>query len=598
MCGIGFSYGNDSCLNKKFVQTISALQSHRGPDYSKILNFARFSLCHQRLSILDLSAKANQPFQYRNILLAFNGEIYNYRVLKDRLSSLGYSFETSSDTEVLAIGLHHFGESFLLELDGMFAIVYYDSFSNNVYFATDPFGIKSLYYYSENDYFCCSSEFQSIYTSLKATGCRLSRNTSVIPFFCSYLSLPPSQTSSLQIKRFEPGDLFVLNVNNSSLKVVSKFIPKNLTSKDNTPLHHSLPSAVLSAFISDVDQSILLSGGIDSSFLALNSTKLASREASNIHQSNLTAVTLDTGLSRDGFSDDMKYASVLSEYLSLPTYCVPKREVSINSLTALIAAVSVPGEISAAYSLFNILSTFDVDSPIVVHSGLGADEIFGGYQVMNNFTALSIFSSRYLSHLRSFLFTVGAPLLAYFPPSIRTLFSLCSSPLASPLDLSVTWDYELLPNTSSHLFHFNSYADIINFYFDTFLAGSHLPMTDGISMFFSRELRTPFLQRRVYSSVFPDLLYRASGKQYLKSVLGQHLGDNFVRRRKAGFGVSPINLSPSVVDYLVSETFSPFIEPFFDIKEAELRYRMNNALFVRAPYVLMSLLSLKKFWIS
>ena len=145
MCGIGIAISLGSDEHKFIADQININQYYRGPDFKRIKNYDHFSFCHQRLSIIDLNERSHQPFIYRNIELIFNGEIYNFVSLREELKKLGYVFSTTSDTEVISIGIHHYGKTFLKKLDGMFSICWLDQKTNIIYLTADPFGIKQIY---------------------------------------------------------------------------------------------------------------------------------------------------------------------------------------------------------------------------------------------------------------------------------------------------------------------------------------------------------------------------------------------------------------------------------------------------------------------
>mgnify|MGYP001456536773 FL=1 len=153
MCGInGFNF-NDFELIKK----MSSLTYSRGPDFEGFFNSENYSVAHNRLAIIDPENRSNQPFIFENLILSFNGEIYNYKELKEKLKFKGYSFETNSDTEVIAKLFHAFGiESFKM-LSGIFAISVYDKNLNTIYLIRDHIGVKPLYYYHNNNKFIFSS---------------------------------------------------------------------------------------------------------------------------------------------------------------------------------------------------------------------------------------------------------------------------------------------------------------------------------------------------------------------------------------------------------------------------------------------------------
>ena len=147
MCGI---YLTNIQFSKKEIKKKLEKIKYRGPDNSGFLKENDISLAHLRLSILDLDERSNQPFKYKQLSLVYNGEIYNFKEVKDILIKEGYSFETTSDTEVLIKGYHLWGEKVLDRINGMFAFAIYDVIKNIVFIARDRIGVKPLYYNFNN----------------------------------------------------------------------------------------------------------------------------------------------------------------------------------------------------------------------------------------------------------------------------------------------------------------------------------------------------------------------------------------------------------------------------------------------------------------
>ena len=126
MCGFLFEYSKLSLSDKqKFQNGLNSI-SHRGPDSINIWENENIRMGHARLSIIDLSKKSNQPFKYGNLNLIYNGEIFNYKEIRSELKLLGYKFETNSDTEVVLMAYHKWGEKCVLKFNGMWAFVIYD----------------------------------------------------------------------------------------------------------------------------------------------------------------------------------------------------------------------------------------------------------------------------------------------------------------------------------------------------------------------------------------------------------------------------------------------------------------------------------------
>ena len=143
MCGInGFNFKNLDLIKK-----MSALTFGRGPDNEGYFSSDNYTVGHNRLAIIDPDKRSNQPFKFKELILSFNGEIYNYNDLKNTLVSKGYSFDTTSDTEVIIKLFHLEGKNSFKKLSGIFALSIYDTRDNKLYLVRDAIGVKPLYYY-------------------------------------------------------------------------------------------------------------------------------------------------------------------------------------------------------------------------------------------------------------------------------------------------------------------------------------------------------------------------------------------------------------------------------------------------------------------
>ena len=376
MCGVGFSYTPNSNFHKTIANRINSLQSHRGPDNNNIVNYENFTIIHQRLSIIDLDKRSNQPFKYKNIEISYNGEIYNFKELRNELISNGHNFLTYSDTEVLAVGLVECGLNFLQKIDGMFAFCFIDHLQKKLFCSCDPFGIKQLYYYYSDNIFFITSELELNKKIVNELGKNLSQNQYHFEHVLSYLALPPHLTPFNEIKRISRGDLLELDLFNSiNLKLKKSFITKNIVKKNkNMKDHNELEIILDQSMNADVDQSILLSGGIDSTNLALSSIN---------NKSFFKGYFLDTALSSDGYQNDQPYAQKCANYSSIPIEIIKKNSLlEPEDILDTLSRSSNVGDLSASISLSKVMSSIANDSIKVCYSGIGADEIYGGYRLM------------------------------------------------------------------------------------------------------------------------------------------------------------------------------------------------------------------------
>src|SRR6185312_11538183 len=161
MCGIAGFIGFEN--NVELAKMANEVQRHRGPDNQSYWNDSYIALANQRLSIIDVNERANQPFVKHDLVLVFNGEIYNFHELKEKLvKEKGVVFSTQSDTEVVLEMYHHYKEQCLKELRGMFAFAIYETHSKILFIARDPFGIKPLFYTQIDNKLAFSSELKTL----------------------------------------------------------------------------------------------------------------------------------------------------------------------------------------------------------------------------------------------------------------------------------------------------------------------------------------------------------------------------------------------------------------------------------------------------
>ena len=288
MCGISgiIDFGNQK-IHSKEINLFTNSLSHRGPDGSNFFlnNNQLVALGHTRLSILDISDRANQPFYFdnKNLVLTFNGEIYNFVEIKKELESLGYKFKTTSDTEVLLLAYHKWGADCQKKFNGMWAFVIYDKVKNNLFISRDRFGVKPLYYLSTGERFYFASELKSFmhierkyipdfnYSNFKYC------SESVVNG--SYYSI--ESTFLNEVKELPAGHQLLLNIENkikiskwwSTLEQLTE-IPKSYDDQKEK-FFELFNNACNLRMRSDVKIATSLSGGIDSSSIvaAINQIK-------------------------------------------------------------------------------------------------------------------------------------------------------------------------------------------------------------------------------------------------------------------------------------------------------------------------------------
>ena len=280
MCGIiGFT-GQNETVAKKMLRSIE----HRGPDDSGLFFDDKMTLGHVRLSILDLSSHGHQPMEYENLVMVYNGEVYNFAAIKEELKGLGYTFESATDSEVVLKAFHKWGVDAIEKFIGMFAIALYDKRTKELTLVRDRVGVKPLYYYFDGREFVFASELRAIMEYKKDL--QIDKDALYEFFQFGYIS---SNLSIFQnCKKVPAGSYLTLNTQHSTLSTqqywsIVPFFQKPKFQKSEEELVDELEALLIDAFslrmVADVPVGVFLSGGIDSSVVAA----ILQKHHGNIH---------------------------------------------------------------------------------------------------------------------------------------------------------------------------------------------------------------------------------------------------------------------------------------------------------------------------
>lgn len=375
MCGIAgiWRFNNKNEPNDfKLVEEALKTMKLRGPDNSKVTQHQNCTLGHVRLSIIDTSENANQPFEFNNNQLVFNGEIFNYKELKQNLKK-DFNFKTESDTEVLAYSLlsKPITEA-LNSLNGFFAFSYFNFNNNELTVARDRYGIKPLYYYADKEKFCFASELKG----LIKLGVKKELNTEALETYLHLNYIPAPLTIFKNVYKLIPGNYIVLTENNEigiknyykleeSFKQLS---PINDYSKAQEQFRNILNNSVQKRLVSDVPLGCFLSGGIDSSVI----TGIAAKEVKNLN-------TFSIGFKDEPFFDETEYAELVSKkHKTNHTVFKLSNNDLYQHLFDVLDYIDEPFADSSALNVF-ILSKETRKKVTVALSGDGADELLAGY---------------------------------------------------------------------------------------------------------------------------------------------------------------------------------------------------------------------------
>lgn len=560
MCGLaGFSAGLfDSNFRNQVVKEIA----HRGPDSTGFWADDYIELVHTRLAIISPNSEADQPMCYDDLVVVFNGEIYNFEELRDELIELGYKFELRSDTEVILKAYKCWGPMAFAKFNGMFAIAIYNTEKHELILARDPLGVKPLYYYICGNKILFASELRPFFIDGDISK---TINHNAIADYLRFGYITHNRSILEDVVKLAPGSYLKYKFHDLTIAKEIYHVPKKGTAANesgelNADLLSVLIEGCTSRLIADVPVGILLSGGYDSSSVAA----ICATKASNI-----TAYTMGFN---DPRHDESLYASKVASYLKLH---VKKKVCELEEVKSLIPQVSEAlSEPMADSSILPtmMLSRFVREDVKVVLSADGGDELFAGYaryprsiklwsiiktipgrKFIGRFMAkyVHLFQSRRVRKLIECSMAADPVEILESVSSIFTLNEINSmllykhnSPkLMRPDDQSQDWRQNLLD------------VDIKNY-----LAEDILVKVDRATMSVGLEAREPLLDKNLvafaHNIPFDSKIHSNGSRKYiLKKLTHQYLPRKLMERKKMGFSVPMSDwlrsdLKPLVLEYL------------------------------------------------
>ncbi|MGZ4338247.1 MAG: asparagine synthase (glutamine-hydrolyzing), partial [Gaiellaceae bacterium] len=365
MCGIcGIASTNGSGITDR-VAAMSATLVHRGPDSSGEFSDQGVALAARRLSIIDLET-GDQPVANENetVHVIQNGEIYNYRELRRELERAGHSFRTQGDTEVLLHLYEEHGDRFAERLRGMFAAAIWDASHRRLVLARDRFGIKPLYYRHADNELAFASELRALP--------RGEIDLDALEAFLAFNSIPAPLTIFREVRKLPPGHLLIWEDGRHELRRFARPAPLEELREDEEAelveeLRSRLRDSVRAHLVSDVPVGVLLSGGVDSAFLAA----LAAEESAEPLR------TFSIGFEERSF-DELAGARLVAERYGTQHQELVLRPDAALLLPALADAFDEPFADSSALPTY-LVSQLAANDVKVALSGEGGDELFGGY---------------------------------------------------------------------------------------------------------------------------------------------------------------------------------------------------------------------------
>jgi len=565
MCGIaGKAYFNNKEVLVRDIEAMNEKITHRGPDDSGVYisKNKRVGMGHRRLSVIDLSPLGHQPMNYLNrYWISYNGEIYNFQILREKLKKDGYQFKSKTDTEVILALYDKYGKKCLDHLRGMFAFVIFDEKENTIFAARDRVGKKPFKYYLDENVFIFASELKSILTQKEYIK---EPDWTAIHHYLTLQYCPAPLTGFKGIKKLEPGHYLFLNLNGK--KIIKEqywkldYSKKMKLTEDewSRKINGKLEESVKLRMVSDVPLGAFLSGGIDSSAIVGIMSKF----------SKTPIKTFSIGFEEKKYNE-LKYARKIADLFKTDHTEFIVKPNALEDLRMLAKQYEEPFADSSALPTC-YLSKLTKEHVTVALNGDGGDENFAGY-------------SRYSAFKLSLLYAkLGLINKAMVLPATKMLANNTNNPFfarAHRFSKSASDDYR--SRYLEYIAYFNNedkeslYTDnfknqvwpedtykiiaekfnganiknkidqVLYTDFVSYLPDDLLAKIDIASMAVSLECRSPLLDHKfleLTAKVPPELkLSGLTNKKYIfKKAFMNFIPNEILYRPKMGFGV-PIN---------------------------------------------------------
>lgn len=529
MCGINLiikpEYDGEEAIKKMMLST-----SHRGPDFSDFCKIThQIWIAGNRLKILDLSDASNQPLwtDDRMAVLVWNGALYNYQDLRNQLLDLGYTFKTSSDSEVFLLWLKHYGDKKITELQGAFAFTFINLEKEEIIVARDPSGEKPLYFYQKDQSWLFSSETRGINSALISQP-KINQNQ-FLPFFYSRHSFP-DESFFKGVHQVLPGKGYLIGFDGNLLKNLSwthKKLPNTIPNQ--AAFESKLKDAVLKNFHAERPVGMILSGGADSSLLYnlwLEETSQPMPTFTVAFDKTLQGKYADPPFARKLAN---RYEGYHHEIMVTPTKIMDNWQGYISTLDQPIG--------DSASILTWLVAKEAKEAVKVLISGAGADELFAGYNRHSAFLKYLQKPKLYKNIKRITAdFPLPAPLKKFLsgidqdPRKTFLNFSSLQNIPAEEFSKFLAW----YPDETS------SFQSALHFDRTYYLINDVLKIHDNACMVHGIEGRAPYLDYELiqWTKSFSEKSSIAfAGKKLIKTALENRGLKKIANRKKIGFGL-------------------------------------------------------------
>ncbi len=562
MCGIaGFVSNNIDDFNEQHLIQMGNAIAHRGPDASGEYLDKNIGLCHRRLSILDLSAAGNQPMfsDDGNIIIVFNGEIYNFLSLKEQLEKEGVSFKSGTDTEVIIKLYEKEGVNCLQHLNGMFAFAIWDKSQQQLFIARDRLGKKPLYYYIDSEHpeqFAFGSEIKAILTLPRIK--KELRIDAAYDFF-AYQYVPDPKSIFQHIHKLPPAHYMLVKDGKLSFEEywqVSFAEQSTLSEKDAIKkLQDTIKAATQRRMISDVPLGAFLSGGVDSSGVVATMSGL----------SNTPVKTCTIAFDNEKYNEAEFARSVAQQYKTEHHEFLVHQNVA-DTLEHIVSYFDEPFADPSLVPTFFVSELARKEVTVAI-AGDGGDEIFAGYEKYTTDYIENQLREKFPQWMRKSIFPTLSKVcgLVNVTPFKRAQSLFNSLSVSPEMGFYITnsqikdeqWNALVKPSVKEKLGKYHPSKITLDYYraadgpdhlskilytdMKTYLTGGILVKVDRMSMANSLEVRAPILDKEIieYAATLPSSLkFRDKEKKYiLKEAFKPLLSDDILYRKKMGFSV-------------------------------------------------------------
>ncbi|RDY26958.1 asparagine synthase (glutamine-hydrolyzing) [Romboutsia weinsteinii] len=538
MCGHVSIYYKNKNHNNLNIESLAEKINHRGPNYTGFFKDENIELAFKRLSIIDISG-GSQPFKKDGKTMVFNGEIYNYKELKEELINKGYEFSTESDTEVLLTTYLELGEECVHILRGMFAFLIYDEKTKEVFGARDHFGIKPLYYTENDDFIAIASEYKAIVDLLD----NIEVNMKSLQSYLSFQYVLPNETMIKEIKQVPSGHSFTIK--NGVLKFEPyhsvELLPKReITTKD---VRDIMEDSIEHHLMANVDVGTFLSGGVDSSIVAT----IASQRIPNIK-------SFSVGFGVEGY-DELEVAKKTADKLGIENIQIKvSQEEYIRALPEVFYHLDDPVADPSEVGIY-FLSKEAAKHVTVVLSGEGADELFGGYNIYKEYNSVKNIANmpgpvksiiKTVSNImpdmkgKSYLYRATTELEDRYIGNAKIFENIEVQKIVKNYNENYEYQKILEPiYKEARNKKYDYVATMQHVDMNTWLKGDILQKADKMSMAASIELRVPFLDidvLRVAENLRLDQkISKDNTKVLLREAFNDVVPEHVVQKKKLGF---------------------------------------------------------------